>query len=170
MFTAPAREYPTSLKMLRLKIHQHDLLDLAHRFLFYQLNPASTIEPDQLTLTTCPIIWESRVSIYHSATATFCAPSNPSGPGGMYQEVICSTPFWPQGDIPGPHWDCVFVDMGGSENAGMKGLLVACIYLFFRFSHGSVDYPCAPCQDMKFLNFYLDQFYAPSLNNFLSLH
>ena len=25
-------------------------------------------------------------------------------------------------------------------------------------------------QDMKFLNFYLDQFYAPSLNNFLSLH
>ena len=26
------------------------------------------------------------------------------------------------------------------------------------------------CQDMKFLNLYLDQFYVPSLNNFLSLH
>ena len=129
--------------MLRLKIHQHDLLDLARRFLFYRLNPASTIEPNQLTLTACPMIWESRVSVYHSATATFCAPSNPSGPGGMYREVIHSIPFWPRGDIPGPHRDCVFVDMGGSENVGMKGLLVAHIYLFFRFSHGSVDYPCA---------------------------
>ena len=26
------------------------------------------------------------------------------------------------------------------------------------------------CQDMRFLNFYLDQFYAPSLNNLLSFH
>ena len=73
-------------------------------------------------------------------------PSNPSGPGGMYQEVICSTPFWPRGDVPGPHWDCVFVDMGFSENAGMRGLLVACIYLFFRFLYSNINYPCALVQ------------------------
>lgn len=129
--------------MLALKIGQHDLLDLTRRFLFYQLNPTSPIEPDHLTLTACPMIWESKVSVYHSATATFRAPSNPSGPGGMYREVVRSTPSWPRGDIPGPRRDCIFVDIGESENMGMKGLLVARVYLFFRFSYGGVDYPCA---------------------------
>ena len=141
--TAPTREYPTSLTALGLKIGQHDLFDLTRRFLFYQLNPASAIEPDQLTLIACPMIWDAKVSVYHSATAIFRAPSNPSGPGGMYREVIRSTPFWPRGDIPGPRRDCVFVDVGNSENSGMKGLLVARVYLFFKFTHNGVVYPCA---------------------------
>jgi hypothetical protein len=89
------------------------------------------------------MIWEPKVSVYHSAMAIFRAPSNPSGPGGMYREIIRSTPFWPRGDIPGPRRDCVFVDMGHLENAGMKGLLVARVFLFFRFSYDHVSYPCA---------------------------
>ena len=89
------------------------------------------------------MMWGEKVSVYHSATAMFRAPSNPSGPGGMYQEVIRSTPFWPRGDIPRPHRDCVCVGMGDSEGIGMRVLLVARVYLFFRFSHISVDYPCA---------------------------
>ena len=89
------------------------------------------------------MIWGAKVSVYHSATATFRAPSNPSGPGGMYREVIRSTPLWPMGDIPGPRRDCVFIDMGDSEGIGMRGLLVARVYLFFRFSHNNVNYPCA---------------------------
>jgi hypothetical protein len=89
------------------------------------------------------MVWESKVSVYHSVTATFRAPSNPSGPGGMYREVIRSTPFWPRGELPGARQDCVFVDMGGSEGVGMKGLLVARIFLFFKFAHGGVDYSCA---------------------------
>ena len=128
--------------MLGLKIGQQNLLDLAQHFLFYQLNPMSTIAPDDLMLSLCPAIWDSKVSVYHSATAVFRAPSNPSGPGGMYREVIRSTPFWPRGDIPGPRRDCIFVDMGGSGN-GMKALLVARVYLFFRFSYGGISYPCA---------------------------
>ena len=63
----------------------------------------------------------------------FRAPSNPSGPGGMYRKVIRFTPFWPRGDFPGPHQDCVFVDVGNSENVGMEGLLIAHIYLFSDF-------------------------------------
>jgi hypothetical protein len=89
------------------------------------------------------MIWDRKVSVYHSATATFRAPSNPSGPGGMYREVIRSTPFWPRGDIPGPRRDCIFVDIGNSTNLGMKGLQVARVYLFFKFSHNSTTYPCA---------------------------
>ena len=126
-----------------MKIGQHNLLDLTRHFLFYQLNPTSAIEPDQLTLAACPMIWELKVSVCHAATATFRTPSNPSGPGGMYREVIHSTPFWPRGDIPGPRWDCVFVDIGDSENVGMRGILVAQVHLFFRFSYGGCDYPCA---------------------------
>src|SRR6266478_2405907 len=99
IFPASTREYPRSLSALGSKINQLNLLDLTRRFLFYQLNPTSTIEPDHLALATCPMIWESKVSVYHSVTATFRAPSNPSGPGGMYREVVRSTPSWPMGDI-----------------------------------------------------------------------
>jgi len=61
----------------------------------------------------------------------------------MYREIIRSTPFWPRGDIPGPRRDCVFVDVGNSEDIGMKGLLIARVYLFFKFSYNGIDYPCA---------------------------
>ena len=33
--------------------------------------------------------------------------------------------------------------MGDSEKVGIKGLLVAHIYLFFTFSYGGTDYQCA---------------------------
>jgi len=137
------QEYPRSLTALRLKIHQHDLLDLTRRFLFYQLNPTSSIEPDNLVLAECPMIWDSKVSVFHSATATFCTPSNPSGPRGMYREVIRSTPSWSKGDISGLRRDCVFVDVGNSEKPGMSGLLVARVHLFFRLSYDGTNHPCA---------------------------
>jgi hypothetical protein len=61
----------------------------------------------------------------------------------MYREVIRSTPQWSRGDIAGPRRDCVFVDVGESTAPGMQGLLVARVYLFFKFSFADVDYPCA---------------------------
>jgi hypothetical protein len=142
LFTASAREYPRSLGALGLKIGQHNLLDLTRRFLYYQLNPSSTIDPDNLPLAACPVIWDSKVSVFYSATATFRAPSNPSGPGGMYREAIRSTHYWSRGDIPGPRHDCVFIDVG-NPGVGMQGLLVARVYLFFKFPYGGVEYPCA---------------------------
>jgi len=138
-----ARDYPSSFAALGIKIGQHDLPDLVRRFLFYQLNPDSDIEPDTLLLEQCPVLWDSRVSVFHSATATFRAPSNPSGPGGMYREVIHSTPWWAKGEVAGPRRDSVFVDAGGPDGLGMQGLLVARVYLFFRFSYANVEYPCA---------------------------
>lgn len=61
----------------------------------------------------------------------------------MYREVIRSTPWWSKGDIPAPRRDCVFVDGGEADTPGMRGLLVARIYLFFKFSYTNVEYPCA---------------------------
>jgi len=141
--SALTRDYPPTFAALGMKIGQHDLPDLVRHFLFYQLNPDSDIEPDDLLLEQCPVLWDSRVSVFHSATATFRAPSNPSGPGGMYREVIRSTPWWAKGEVAGPRRDCVFVDGGGPDGLGMRSLLVARVYLFFRFSYANVEYPCA---------------------------
>ena len=141
LFTASAQEYPRSLGALGLKISQHNLLDLTRRFLYYQLNPSLTIDPDNLPLAVCPVIWDSKVSVFYLATATFCAPSNPSGPGGMCRKAIHSTHYWSRGNIPGLHHECVFVDVG-NPGVGMQGLLVARVYLFFKFPYGSVKYPC----------------------------
>ena len=126
-----------------MRVGQHNLLDLVRHFLFYQLNPGSDIEPDDLPLDQCPVLWDSRISVFHSATATFRAPSNPSGPGGMYRELIHSTPMWKRGDVTGPRRDCVFVDGGQLDAPGMRGLLVARVYLFFKFTFADVEYPCA---------------------------
>lgn len=76
-----------------------------------------------------------------------------------HSNVSCpKQPIWAQGDVlrsyslhtvlaegrfPGPRRDCVFVNMEDSEGVGVKGLLVARVYLFFRFSYNGTNYPCA---------------------------
>ncbi|KAF9787374.1 hypothetical protein BJ322DRAFT_1002748 [Thelephora terrestris] len=104
----------------------------------------SDIDPSDLPLNLCPKVSDSRVSVFHSTIATFCAPSNLSGPGGMYQETIRSTPQWTKGDVSGPRRDCILVDGEEPSAPGMRGLLVAHVYLFFRLSYAGVEkYPCA---------------------------
>ena len=61
----------------------------------------------------------------------------------MYREVIRSTPWWTKGDIPAPRRDCVFVSAGDLDRPGMQGLLIARVYLFFRFSYANTEYPFA---------------------------
>ena len=61
----------------------------------------------------------------------------------MYREVIRSTPKWSKGDVVGPRRDCVFVDGGEPGAPGLRGLLVARVYLFFSFSFAGMEYPCA---------------------------
>ena len=61
----------------------------------------------------------------------------------MYREVICSLLWWTKGDTPAPRRDSIFVDGGEPGAPGMWGLLVACVYLFFKFSYANTEYPCA---------------------------
>jgi hypothetical protein len=56
--------------------------------------------------------------------------------------MIHSTHYWLRGDVPGPHHNCVFVDVG-NLGIGMQGLLVACVYLFSKLLYNRVKYPCA---------------------------
>ena len=136
-----ATNYPTSLQELGRYINQWDLQDLVCEFIFYQENTRETPLPpiQSIGWLTAGI---SRLSVFHSATAIFRAPNNPSGTGGMYHETIRSAPKWKSGGTVTPRRDCVFID-NGSDEPGIKGLDVARVYLFLSFEIEGTVYPCA---------------------------
>ena len=136
-----ARKYPcASFQALGSHIGQVDLDELVRRFLFYDQNPAFTGTPP---LSLCPTTDNvKRINVYHSATATFCAPSNPSGVGGLYRETVRCTPRWQTGDITAHRRDCVVLNTG-SDAPGMRGLNVARVHLFFSFAIGDELFSCA---------------------------
>ncbi len=78
------------------------------------------------------------ISVYHSAIASYFAPSDPCGSDGMRRERIRSSPSW-RGQ--NPRRDCVFVVE--DDQPGMKGLGVVRVFLFFSFEYGDTRYPCA---------------------------
>ena len=80
-----------------------------------------------------------KISVFHSAVATFFAPSDPSGRHGMRRERIRSTPSWRGG---GARRDCAFV-VEDQTKPGMRGMNVVRVLLFFSFEHEGVYYPCA---------------------------
>ena len=94
-------------------------------------------------LHICPEVSSSlRISVFHSATSTYYAPSDLSGIGGMHREIICATPSWKKG--PG-RYDCVYVE-SDVELEGFLGLLVTRVNLFFSFSYQNNLYCCALVQ------------------------
>ncbi|TFK39165.1 hypothetical protein BDQ12DRAFT_698238 [Crucibulum laeve] len=91
-------------------------------------------------LHLCPSINPTlSVKVFHMALATYFAPSDLSGIGGMYHEYICTTPKWQQGT---PHHDCIFI-VTNPEKDGFAGLHAAQIQLFFSFKFEGVTYPSA---------------------------
>lgn len=91
-------------------------------------------------LDACPDLdRDHRIHVYHSASATFYSPSDPSGVGGMRCEHIRSTPSW-RGE--GERRDCAFAVKDGSVR-GMLGLYIVRIKLFFSFEYKDKVYPCA---------------------------
>ena len=77
-------------------------------------------------------------SVFHSAVATFFAPGDMSGSHGMRRERIRSTPSWRGGK---PRHDCAFL-VEDEEKAGMSGMAVVRILLFFSVTYNEVQYPC----------------------------
>jgi hypothetical protein len=80
-----------------------------------------------------------KISIYSSAVATFYAPSDISGIGGMRCERIHAIKSWRNG--PG-RYDCVFVNTDPSVD-GMLGLDIARVQLIFSFKCEDTTFPCA---------------------------
>ena len=132
------RNYPWYLNELALHIGHPQLTELSHRFLFDQLNPDSEVSSNDIQLELCPEI-TGKISVFHSAVATYFAPSDECGLWGMCHERIRSCPVWQK---KAPWCDCALV-VEDDDKPGMKGMNVVRIQLFFSFIHLDEYYPCA---------------------------
>lgn len=126
------------MEALAAHIDYPQLPALARRFLFDQTNKNPKITSDDVDLNDCPTI-EGKISVFHSAVASFFAPSDECGLRGMRRERIRSCPLW-RGKAP--RRDCAFV-VEDEDKPGMRGMNVARVQLFFSFVHNRKEYPCA---------------------------
>ncbi|KAF8905959.1 hypothetical protein CPB84DRAFT_1813943 [Gymnopilus junonius] len=133
--TTPAEHhYPRELYSLAEYIGQPDFPLAFCQFLFECKNPNSDI-PNKIE--DCPS-FRGKIYVHHSAVATFYAPSDLCGTGGMHREHICSTPSF-HGHA---RRDTAFVVLD-EEKLGMEGMAIARVHLFFSFQYREKDYSCA---------------------------
>ncbi|KAG2359222.1 hypothetical protein BDR07DRAFT_1245791, partial [Suillus spraguei] len=85
--------YPPHLRPLGHHIGCPDLQQLVQHFLYDQLNPASAAPCHEVDISLCPLFY-SKVSVFHSATTSFYAPSDICGVSGMHRQVIRSLQSW----------------------------------------------------------------------------
>jgi hypothetical protein len=145
----PEYRYSKSLNTIANRISQPEFPDAVRIFL-HSMNHPNTPIPE-----TFNDAYDGPISVIHSASACYYAPSDLCGSGGMYRERIRANPSY----LGSRHCDTVLVDVGGEEDA-MKGLLVAQVLLFFSCwnPYTEEDIPCAlvrwfehpdggPCRD-----------------------
>jgi hypothetical protein len=94
--------------------------------------------PDDIPIDDCPDRPRS-VKVFPSSVATFYAPSDQSGLGGMFRERIRAVRSWRGG---APRYDCLFVEQD-PDQPGFRGLLAARALLFMSFKHNGIEFPCA---------------------------
>jgi len=126
------RVYPEDVTF---DIEQPDITNLIQQFIHKQEHPDSASDTSHATLST----FYGKITCYPSAVATFHAPSDISGIGGMRHERIRAVKSWRKG--PKRH-DTVFVNTDPSAD-GMHGLDIARVRLFFSFSYNGNKHPCA---------------------------
>ena len=128
--------YPRDILDLAKFIQQPGLPLALQQFIFDVDNPDLAGMPSPASLPDLPQ-FQARIHVHHSALATFFAPSDLCGAGGMRQERIRSTPSW----YGHPRRDTVFVVLDESL-LGMEGMVIARVQLFLSFNYKRVDYAC----------------------------
>jgi hypothetical protein len=126
---------------LAAELRRPDLDHLIRRFLFDQLQPDNNLHSSDVDIDACPQFY-GRIYVFYSASATYYAPSDPSGVGGMHREWIRATPSWHRGV---PRYDCILINTD-PDRSGMRGMDVARVLLFFSFEFRDLRYPCALVQ------------------------
>ena len=126
--------YPQHIYQLAEFIHQPAFPFALRRFLFILNNPN---KPIPTAIEDLPA-FEGKIKVYHSATATFYAPSDLCGAGGLRRELIRSTPSFHGHE----QRDTVFV-VPDDFQKGMEGMEIGRILLFFSFSYRRQTYSCA---------------------------
>ena len=92
-------------------------------------------------MVDCPE-WDDdcRIKVYHSAVATYVAPSDSCGVGGMHHERIHASPGWRHD--PMGRYDCALVTVD-AEAPGFRGFEAVRIRLFFDFQRETDTKPHA---------------------------
>lgn len=106
--------------MLALDLELPRFPMMIQEFLHDQLHSADNNPPNFDPLNAQ--VFMGKVSVFNSAAASFYAPSDISGTGGMRREHIQSTPSWRGGAA---RYDCVFVNVNADAGSSMDGLMVA---------------------------------------------
>ncbi|KAH9027218.1 hypothetical protein EDB85DRAFT_1893036 [Lactarius pseudohatsudake] len=111
------------------ELAQPDFPRLIQKFIYDQEHVDSASDIMSISSTAHPTFY-GKITVYPSAIATFHAPSDISGTGGMHCKCICAVTSWRKG---AGRYDTVFVN-ADSAVEGMRGLYVAHMRLFFSFS------------------------------------
>ncbi|KAI0246259.1 hypothetical protein BJV78DRAFT_1277264 [Lactifluus subvellereus] len=85
--------YPLQLEELAASLNLPLCSAHIRCFLFDQLHPNAPLSGNEVDLNICPT-FSSNIHIFHSALATFYAPSDHSGIRGMHHQRIRATPSW----------------------------------------------------------------------------
>ncbi|KAJ7724780.1 hypothetical protein B0H16DRAFT_289198 [Mycena metata] len=129
--------YPRRPAELGKLLDAPDLPNMVRRFLYCQ-NHDTDIPANDIPIDDCPH-FVGKIKVFPSALATFYAPSDQSGIGGMYRERIRAVRSWRGGP---PRRDCVFVEHDTTQ-AGFRGLHAARVIAFLSVAAGGSTYPCA---------------------------
>ncbi|KAG1813895.1 uncharacterized protein BJ212DRAFT_1447696 [Suillus subaureus] len=98
---------------------------MIQQFLHNQLH-ITDHEPPKFDPATAPAFM-GRVFVFSSAAASFYAPSDLSGTGGMQRKHIQATTSWQGGPARN---DCIFVSMNDKVNCGLDGLAIVRVLHF----------------------------------------
>ncbi|KAI9462220.1 hypothetical protein HD554DRAFT_2041202 [Boletus coccyginus] len=113
----PVQNIPCVSELVAAHYGYPELIECIRRYLYDQHNPNAGISGDWVDLCHCPS-FEGNIRVFNCASATYFAPSDHSGCGGMHRNVIRCTPQWWGGSA---RYDCVFVDNGGSDDESLSG-------------------------------------------------
>jgi len=126
--------YPRHLEALTAHICQPGFPSALGKFVYFLDHPDGTDIPPGFVYTQ----YEGLIKVYHSAIATYYAPSDLCGTGGLHRERIRSIPSF----HGGRRYDTVFVELDASKE-GLLGMVVARIHLFFSFLYRGKYHFCA---------------------------
>ncbi|KAG1808758.1 hypothetical protein EV424DRAFT_1543334 [Suillus variegatus] len=132
----PGGAHDVSALALELKLPNFPTM--IQQFLYDQLHVGDHEAPDFDPVAAPSFM--GRVSVFSSAAASFHAPSDLSGTGGMRHEHIRATTSWRGG--PARH-DCVLVGTNNEVNCGLDGLAVARVLRFLSFKYRTKYLQCA---------------------------
>ncbi|KAH9029569.1 hypothetical protein EDB85DRAFT_2074436 [Lactarius pseudohatsudake] len=127
-------DYPSQLHALAVYIKQPKFPLVFTQFLYKVSHPDEQVAPS--TIGECPA-FEGMIKVHHSAVATFYAPGDLSGSGGLQRERIRSTPHF----FGHPRRDTVFVVLDDSQ-PGMDGMEIGRVLLFFSFEYRRKSFSC----------------------------